>query len=81
MAPKAKRKPALDDALIELEKLVEQLEAGDLSLDEAMREFERGVELTRYCQDALKDAEQKVDILMKKTAAAAPEPFDEEDDE
>lgn len=81
MAPKSKKKPVLDEALVELESLVERLESGDLPLVDAMREFERGVELTRYCQDALKDAEQKVEILMQKTKAAAPEAFDEQDED
>ncbi|MEL7535673.1 MAG: exodeoxyribonuclease VII small subunit [Pseudomonadota bacterium] len=62
--------PTLDETLAELEALVEKMESGDLSLDEAMREFERGIELTRRCQKALSDAEQKVDILLKKTAAS-----------
>lgn len=49
----------------ELEKLVERMEKGDLSLEESLRDFERGVELTRLCQSALRDAEQKVQMLMK----------------
>ncbi|MEO0578661.1 MAG: exodeoxyribonuclease VII small subunit [Pseudomonadota bacterium] len=62
--------PTLDETLAELEALVEKMESGDLSLDEAMREFERGIELTRRCQKVLSDAEQKFDILLKKTAAS-----------
>ena len=74
---KAKKSPDLEKALDELEKLVETMETGDLSLDQAMKNFERGVELTEICQTALKDAEQKVDILMKKTANDdGLEPFD-----
>ena len=41
-----------------------------------MKQFERGVKLTRECQATLKEAEQKVEILLKKTADAEPEPFD-----
>ncbi|MEM7279105.1 MAG: exodeoxyribonuclease VII small subunit [Pseudomonadota bacterium] len=65
MAAKKSAQPDLESALAELEALVKTMESGDLSLDEAMKNFERGVELTRFCQSALKDAEQKVDILMQ----------------
>jgi exodeoxyribonuclease VII small subunit len=54
---------------------VTRLEGGDLPLEQALKEFERGVKLTRQCQAALQEAEQKVEILLKKTAAAEPSPF------
>jgi len=50
-------------AMAELEAIVERLEQGDLPLEESLRQFERGVELTRSCQAALKQAEQKVQVL------------------
>lgn len=71
----------LEKSLEELETLVEQLESGDLSLEEALQHFERGVKLTRECQAALKEAEQKVEILLKKTADGEPAPFDTPDDQ
>ena len=46
---------------------VEELESGDLPLEKAMKKFEDGIKLTRSCQTALKDAEQKVEILLKST--------------
>ena len=49
--------------MAELEAIVERLEQGDLPLEESLRQFERGVELTRSCQAALKQAEQKVQVL------------------
>jgi exodeoxyribonuclease VII small subunit len=55
----------LEKSLSELEALVEELESGDLPLDKAMKKFEQGIKLTRNCQSALKDAEQKVEILLK----------------
>jgi len=55
----------LEKALADLESLVEDLETGDLPLDKAMKKFEEGIKLTRSCQAALKDAEQKVQILLK----------------
>ena len=50
-------------ALAELEALVEQMESGELSLEESLSAFERGVKLTRHCQSALKNAELKVKVL------------------
>ena len=55
----------LEKALSDLEALVEELESGDLPLEKAMKKFEDGIKLTRSCQTALKDAEQKVEILLK----------------
>ena len=52
-----------ESALEELESLVSQMESGDLSLDESLKAFERGVALTRHCQTALKEAELKVQTL------------------
>lgn len=61
-------------SLTELEALVEKLEQGDLSLDESLKCFERGVQLTRICQAALKQAEQKVEILLRRSGE--PEQFE-----
>ena len=55
----------LEKSLAELEELVEELESGDLPLEKAMKKFEAGIKLTRGCQAALKDAEQKVEILLQ----------------
>ena len=54
---------AFEDALAELEALVEQMEAGDLSLEASLTAFERGVKLTRHCQASLQAAELKVKVL------------------
>ena len=64
-----------EKALAELEGLVERLERGDLPLDDALAAFERGVELTRHCQTSLKAAQQKVEILLKRSNATEIEPF------
>jgi len=66
----------LEQSLKELEALVERLEAGELPLEEALAQFEHGIQLTRSCQSILKDAEQKVEILLKKTEQAEPEQFE-----
>ena len=61
----AKRKPLdLEKAMAELEKIIEQLEAGELPLEKSLAQFERGVRLSRDCQAALREAEQKVQVLM-----------------
>jgi exodeoxyribonuclease VII small subunit len=78
MLPAKPAKDALPDfesAMRDLEQLVEQLEQGDLPLEESLAAFERGVALTRACQAALKDAEQKVEILLKKAGEPAVEDF------
>lgn len=61
----AAKKINLEKSLADLEELVEELESGDLPLEQAMKKFEEGIKLTRGCQAALKEAEQKVQILMK----------------
>ena len=61
----AKKTLNLEKALGDLEELVEELESGDLPLEKAMKKFEEGIKLTRGCQAALKEAEQKVEILLK----------------
>ena len=71
--------PDFEQALSELETLVERLERGDLPLDEALKLFERGVALTRHCQSSLQAAQQKVEILLKRGAEAQPQPFEEAD--
>ena len=73
--------PDFEQALAELEGLVERLEHGDLPLDEALKAFERGVALTRPCQASLQAAQQKVEILLKRGARAEVEPFEESADE
>jgi exodeoxyribonuclease VII small subunit len=71
----------LEKALSDLETLVEELESGDLPLEKAMQKFEDGIRLTRSCQSALKDAEQKVEILLKSTGGEeALEDFDVDED-
>jgi exodeoxyribonuclease VII small subunit len=57
-------KPDFEQALTELESLVEQLESGDLSLDQSLQHFKRGVELTRHCQTVLDEAQQTVERLI-----------------
>ena len=84
MAKTAKSDPAAPDfekALAELENIVSTLEKGDLSLEAALKHFERGISLTRQCQTALKEAELKVEKLTEKNGQQTLEPFKPEEDE
>lgn len=76
--PKKKSASLFEESLAELEKLVEQMEKGDLPLEEALQSFELGVNLTRTCQKALQEAEQKVQILLEKNGKQTLEPFTDE---
>ena len=76
----AKKPLNLEKSLSGLEALVEELESGDLPLDKAMQKFEEGVKLTRECQAALREAEQKVEILLQDAdGEEALQEFDAED--
>ena len=79
MAKKSPAKPDFETALKELETLVDTMEKGDLSLEDSLRHFERGVHLSRPSQQALTDAEQQVHILMKHSGQDDIPAFDYED--
>jgi exodeoxyribonuclease VII small subunit len=68
-------KPGFEQALTELETLVAQLESADLSLDQSLTHFKRGVELTRHCQSILDDAQQTVEILSQGVTPDAADDF------
>ncbi len=76
----AKKTVNLEKSLTDLEGLVEELESGDLPLEKAMKKFEDGIKLTRACQTALKEAEQKVEILLKSAGGDELEDFEVEED-
>lgn len=71
-------KVSFEVALTELESLVAQMEAGDLSLEQALQAFERGIQLTRTCQHKLQEAEQQVRILTQHHPDAQPEIFSDD---
>lgn len=79
----AAKKKALDfeQALVELERVVSAMEAGSMSLEESLKAFEQGVKLTRECQQALQEAEQKVDLLLKTDTGIATKPFADSEEE
>jgi exodeoxyribonuclease VII small subunit len=67
--------PDFEAALAELEKIVAKMEAGDQSLEESLKSFQRGIELARACQQGLKQAEQQVEKLIQQNGEVATEPF------
>jgi exodeoxyribonuclease VII small subunit len=73
---KKAKAPDFEQALAELEAVVERLEHGELPLEDALKQFERGIELARNCQTSLKAAEQRVEILVRKAPDEEPEPFE-----
>jgi exodeoxyribonuclease VII small subunit len=79
MTRKRQETITFEKSLKELEALVAKMEQGNLSLEESLQHFERGVQLTRVCQQALNEAEQKVDILLKKSGQDDIVPFASEE--
>ena len=57
------QQPSFESALLELEKIVASMEAGQMPLEQSLAAYKRGAELLRYCQSALQDAQQQVKIL------------------
>jgi exodeoxyribonuclease VII small subunit len=78
--PKKSALPDFEAALAELEKIVEKMESGEQNLEDALASFQRGIELTRTCQQGLKEAEQRVEKLLVQNGAVRIEPHDEDQD-
>lgn len=76
MAAKKSASIDFEKTLQELEELVEQMERGELTLEESLKRFERGIELARTCQSALQVAEQRVEQVIEKNAQVKIVPFD-----
>ena len=65
-------------SMVELESLVERMEHGEQSLEDSLKDFERGIALTRRCQQSLQETEQKIQQLIEKNGQDELVPFDEE---
>lgn len=77
------KKPSTSDfekSLSELEKIVDRMEKGDQTLDETMKDFERGMVLSEQCQKSLDEAQQKVEKLVRKHGGYELQPMDEDDE-
>ncbi len=67
-----------EEAMKKLEKIVEELENGELSLDEAMKKYQEGIELSRLASQKLESAKKKIDLLVKnKKGEFELKPFEE----
>ena len=66
---------SFETSLDELEKVVKELESGDLSLDRSLELFSRGMQLSESCRRQLEDAETRVEMLIRKEGTYQPEPF------
>jgi len=74
------KKMTFEDSMTQLEKIVEDLEAGDLPLETAVKKFEEGVRLSKFCADKLEETEKKVSLLMKDPSGAIEvRPFSDND--
>ncbi len=80
MAVKKPENLSFETAIEELDSVVNQLENGDLSLEDALKKFERGIALARASQEKLTQAEQRVEILLQADDHAKLTPFDTNDD-
>ncbi len=68
--------PKFEECLQRLEKIVDQLEKGDIPLEQALKLFEEGVQLSQSCRKELEEAEGKVEILLKQNGKHQPAPFE-----
>ena len=67
--------PKFEECLDRLEKIVDELEKGDVPLDRALELFDEGMKLSGSCRKELEEAEGKVEILLKRNGKLQPEPF------
>ncbi|MDX1692312.1 MAG: exodeoxyribonuclease VII small subunit [Ketobacteraceae bacterium] len=68
-------KPDFESALSTLESLVERMESGEMSLEDSLSAFEQGIQLTKSCQQALRDAEQRVKVLIEQNGSESLKDF------
>ena len=80
MARKSTKGVDFERALDELEKLVERMEEGELSLEESLKLYERGIELSKACQKALDAAEKRIRILSEQNGKSELEDFESDED-
>ncbi len=75
MSRKAKS-PDLESSIAEINTLVEQMEQGELSLEQSLERFERGIRLIKHCQKVLQEAEQKVQVLIQNNDKEDLQPYE-----
>ncbi len=73
-------KKSFEQAMQQLEKIIQDLESGELPLEKAMSKFEEGIQLTRFCSQKLDETEQKIQVLLKDhQGGVAYQPFNQDD--
>lgn len=75
------KQPDLEKSLSEITKLIEKMEHGELTLEQSLAEFEKGITLIKHCQKVLTEAEQKVNVLMEKNGEASLSPYQPDDED
>jgi len=75
---KPNKLPHLEESLAEISQLIEKMEHGELTLEQSLNQFERGIVLIKHCQKILKEAEQKVQILVQQNNQECLVAYDEE---
>jgi exodeoxyribonuclease VII small subunit len=78
---KTKPMPKLEESLTEITQLIDTMERGDVSLEQSLTQFERGITLIKHCQKILETAEQKVNILMQKNNKETLTPYSDGDND
>lgn len=77
----SKKELKFEQAMERLEKMIQKLEEGDLPLEESLKGYEEGIELVRFCEQKLAEAEGKIEILMKdRTGKKTTRPFSAEEE-
>jgi exodeoxyribonuclease VII small subunit len=73
-------KLSFEKAMEQLERIVQELESGELSLEKALKQFEEGIQLSRQCSEKLEESEKKINLLMGQAdGTLSPVPFDPDD--
>lgn len=80
MAKKQDKLPDLETSMTEITQLIDKMEHGELTLEQSLAHFERGVTLITHCQKTLTDAEQKVQILIQQNQQEKLSPYQTDDD-
>ena len=70
-------KKTFESALARMEQITEELEDGELSLEQSLKKFDEGIQLADFCNTKLTEAKAKVELLLDKNGRLEPEPFDE----
>jgi exodeoxyribonuclease VII small subunit len=81
MTKKPTKLPNLEESLAEITQLIDKMEHGDLTLEQSLEQFERGITLIKHCQKTLTEAEQKVQILLQNNGKEELSAYGDDDDD